>query len=350
MTVNIQEMTSEERSHLLLSALSKNMPVSLSFKDLGGRFIWVSAEKAHNSQMTIEEIIGKTDFDLMVKEEAERSWADDCRVMTTRESISKKIETITRANGKIDYVSVTKTPWLNDQGDTLGVICIATDISFIVQFLRIASHDIRTPLNNIGFAVKLLLKGISGKVEDESAIKSLKEIYKQVGKMESIVTDYISSSMLENYEIPEKEHLDLRVDIIDVVLAEYADRIEAKGLRFDNRLGSIPSGEVIMVNANRTCLMIIFRNLFSNAIRLTPPGGIIAFGFEKKENFLQLNVWDNGPAVEVGKEEEIFAGYSQDSTGLGLSASRDLIEKHGGKMWYETTQEGHPNFLFTLPY
>ena len=349
MTENIQEMTSEKRSHLLLSTLSKNMPVSLSFKDTQGRLVWVSKKKAENSGMTIEEMIGKTDFDLMVREEAERSWADDCRVMATKESITRKVEVVTRINGKADYVSVTKTPWLDDDDEVLGVICIPTDVSFIVQFLRIASHDIRDPLNSIGIAVKLLLKGISGKVEDASAIKSLKDIYKQVGKMEGIITDYISSSMLENYELPEKEHLDLRVDIIDVVLAEYADRIEAKGLGFDNSLGSIPSGEVITVNANRTCLMIIFRNLFSNAIRLTPPGGIIAFGFEKKENFLQLNVWDNGPAVEAGKEEEIFSGYSQDSTGLGLSASRDLIEKHGGKMWYETTQEGHPNFLFTLP-
>jgi len=349
MTENIQEMTSEERSHLLLSELSKHSSDSIFFMNPRGEFEWVSLAKALNSETTIENMIGKTDFDFMVPDEAEHSWADTRRVMETGEPIRQKVKKITRPDGSVNYVSEIKTPRYGKNGENLGIVGVARDITFVHNLISLTVHDIRNPLVSMGATIKLLSRGAFGPV-NESVKKTLQELLQRVGSFEKILKGYLSDEVMANYEIPPTEKLDLRADIIDKILEEFLIEMEKRKIHFDNQLGSIPEGEIIVAESNRIYLTIVCRNLLQNFIRFTPEGGIIAIGFERIEGFIKIIFWNNGPPVSREKWESIFIeGESVDSTGLGLPMCRELIEKLGGKMWYENSWDNHPTFIFTIP-
>ena len=343
---DIKDISKAERSHQLLCELSKSTEDSVYFTDTEGRFEWVSETKAKNWGKTIKEMIGKTDFDFMSPEEAEVAWADSRRVMETGVPIKNKVQKLTRSDGSIVHYSVSKYPRYNEDDTIKGTVGISRDVSFIVKFLRTANHDIRNPIAAIGATLKLLFRGVYGSI-DESVEKTLMDLWERTVKLEKFVEGYISDSMLENYEVPEKESLDLRADIVDFVLNEFIDEIEKNNIHFDNRLRSIPGGDVII--SNRQYLTIIFRNIFQNFLRFTPQGGTIALGYEKTEAFLNIIYWNSGPPVPDDKWELIFVeGESTDSTGIGLPMCRELARKLGGDIWYENRDE-HPTFVLSIP-
>jgi two-component system sensor histidine kinase KdpD len=167
-------------------------------------------------------------------------------------------------------------------------------------------------------------------------------------RLEKLLGEYLCKSSMMNVKMPEKEYLDLREDIIDPILDEFLSEIEGNNIRIDNRLGAIP-GNKITIKANARWIKIVYRNLIRNAIKYAASGQI-AFGFEDKGDHYRLNIYNSGPPVPEDRRTNIFEKFeSTDSSGLGLAICRNLIQKHGGNMWYENTWDNHPNFVFTIP-
>jgi len=339
---------------LMLSALLNESTDSIYFKDRQCRFVMVNSTKATNLGLPSDHVIGKTDYDYLPPEEAQRAFENDSKVMTSGQSIELE-ECISRADGTVVWNSVKKFPWRDDTGRIIGMAGITRNISqrkeyehHILDMLTIATHDIRSPLASMGMTIKLLMRGSFGPIDD-SVKATLEDLYARTQRLERIVGDYLCKTAVQNAHMPSKEVVDLREDVIDPVLNEYSDLIEENYITIDNRLKSIP-GHSVLITANRVWLMIVYRTLLSNAIRYGGRGCTISFGREDHGNNYVLNVWNSGPGLPKDKREKLFERFeSSGSTGLGLSISRNLIEKHGGKLWYESTAGDHPNFKFSLP-
>jgi len=339
---------------IMLKALLADIPDSIYFKDVEGKFVMVNNAKAENSQTTVEEMIGKTDFDFMPYNEAEKAYLDDREVMQSRQSIRDKIEKLTRPDGRDVSLSVTKIPWRDEEGSLIGLMGISRDVTKrvemeknILDMLSIATHDIHGPMVSIEATIKLLIRGSYGAI-DESIKSTLQDLYERMLHLSRIVNTYLSKSSIIGLEALEKEKLDLRQDVIDSVLAEFSQEIEESNIHIDNKLGAIP-GYRIIVEAHKSWLRVIYRNLISNSIRYGGNGCTIAFGFEDCGTNYKLNVYNSGPSIPPEQQEKIFEKfYSKESTGLGLPICRRLVKKHGGDMWYEESLDGHPNFVFTL--
>ncbi|HDZ86033.1 MAG TPA: PAS domain S-box protein, partial [Candidatus Moranbacteria bacterium] len=339
----------------MLLALMGNTPDSVYFKDREGRFLMVSEAKAEKYGVDYKEMIGKTDFDFLPMDQAEIAHSDDKKVMETGTPIKDKIEKITRPDRSEVYVSVSKTPWKNDTGEIIGLIGISRDITEriaiekgILDMLSTATHEIRGPLVSIQFVLKLLQRGAYGKI-DESARKTVEELFHRIGTLINVVTDYLSKSSLIDAKIPKKEKLDLRQDIIDRVLEEVNPEIIENQITIDNKLGSIP-GNVITVEANKTWLKAVLKTLIGNGIKHGGKGGKIAIGYERGHNEILIIVWNDGPVISDKEKDKIFEKFhSKNSTGIGLYVARKLIERHGGKIWYQNSLDDHPEFVFTLP-
>lgn len=99
------------------------------------------------------EILGKTDFDLLPKNEALRSLKDDLTVMQSREPIRDRIERITRPSGEIVWVSATKIPWVDVDGCVHGIIGISRNVTKRIaaeqeakRLLTVISQQVLKPL------------------------------------------------------------------------------------------------------------------------------------------------------------------------------------------------------------
>ena len=295
-----------------MMALLRHTEDSIFFKDMDGRFVLVSEAKARRSVIRWEDMIGKTDFDFLPLEEAQKCRDDEIFIMETGKSLIDKEEELTRFNGTKSWISVSKFPWKDINGEIIGVIGISRDITkrkklenHILRMLSIATHDMRSPVVSIALTVKLLARGRFGEVSG-SVKQTLLDVFNRMMKLEQIIKEYLTkSSVMSSSKIGNKQLLDLREDIIDPILGDFAQEIEEGDIQIDNRLGGIP-GDKILVSANKNWLAIVYRNLLSNAIRYTQKGGVIAYGFEDKGKMYHLNVYNSGQPIPVEKKDSIF--------------------------------------------
>lgn len=117
------------QEHELLETLMDNIPDSIYFKDEQNRFIMVNKSKAAHSNVTPEEMIGKTDFDFFPEEYAKKAFEDDKDIMKTGKFIINKIEKLIGVEGSERWVSVTKVPRFDDEGNIIGTIGISRDVT-----------------------------------------------------------------------------------------------------------------------------------------------------------------------------------------------------------------------------
>lgn len=227
----------------------------------------------------------------------------------------------------------------------------------ILTMLMVVSHDMRSPLVSIGATLKLLVRGLYGRL-DESVKNTVTDLYGRVNKLIGIAEDCLGKSSSITGEVEfEQSWLDLREDIIDPVLDELFTEIEENGILIDNRLGAIPADR-IPIKANKIWLKVVFRNLFSNAIKYGGKGCRLAFGFEQCGREYKLNVFNSGAPIPETLRPQLFNKFPliQENgkgmvkgIGLGLYLIKEIIQKHGGAIWYEAKEDGS-NFVFTLPY
>lgn len=341
----------------ILKALLEHLMVSIYVKDTEGRFVCVSNAKADNSGTTPEKMVGKTDFDFMKPEQAQQSWADDLEVIQKQTCIDGKKEMITRDDGADEWKLVTKCPWYDDHENLMGVVGISSDITrdvmlrnHLIQMVSMASHDLRSPMKSISAILQLVIRGHYGHI-DESVKVELKEALSIINKQSLAIADYLSKSalLIDENEVPKKDKVDLKRDIINPIIDNLASLIEERNIHIDMSLGGIPIDHIAVVEACRGWLSIVYLNLISNAIKYGGDNSTIAFGYEDKGSHYRLNVFNSGPPVKDDAMDKIFDLFEGEGTGLGLHSARELIRKHGGDMWYETTWDNHPNFIFTLP-
>ena len=225
----------------------------------------------------------------------------------------------------------------------------------ILNMVMVLSHDIRGPLVAIASILKLMLRGVYGKL-DQSPANTVQDLLSRCARLLGTAEDYLGkASIVEGSMEMKREVLDLRQDIIDAVLDELADDITRREIVIDNRLGAIPAGS-IPIRANKTWLKAVYRNLFSNAVKFGGKRCTISFGFEQHQSHYRLNVYNSGRPIAEGDREKLFdrfgrieplEGPAPDGVGLGLSLCREIILEHGGEIWYEARPDGS-NFVFTI--
>jgi signal transduction histidine kinase len=226
----------------------------------------------------------------------------------------------------------------------------------VLHMLMVIAHDIRGPLVAMAATLKLLIRGSYGTMDD-SVRNTVQDLFSRVVQLLGMAEDCLGKVHSVNDSIViEREALDLRQDIIDPVLEELSSEIQSRKILIDNRLGAIPVGS-ITIHVNKMWLKAVFRNLFKNAIKYGGRGCRIAFGFQDLGHFFRLNVYNSGTPVPQEHREKLFTKFgrilsddakSKDGVGLGLYLIKEIIQKHGGDIWYEARLDGS-DFIFTIP-
>jgi PAS domain S-box-containing protein len=220
------------------------------------------------------------------------------------------------------------------------------------QFLRILGHDLRNPFNS--------LIGFSGLLLDNLYEYDLQQIEEQV--------KIINQTSLKTYELVEqillwvksqsgklelsKEWFDFQQESTNVVRT-----IENMAVKKGIQIDIIETGKICLL-ADLNIFKTVLRNLISNAIKFTNPNGHIRISAEKQEQSLLIAVSDDGIGMDekvIAKLWEIHTNYTskgtngETGTGFGLKLCKELIEKHGGKIWAESVPGKGSKFIFSLP-
>jgi len=297
-----------------------------------------------------------------------------------RGEVVEKQEDILRipTSGELQYRQVNAAPVRDASGNIIGSVCVTRDITKqkqaekalsesetrvralnkeILNMLMVVSHDLRSPLVSLGATLKLLLRGVYGQM-DTSVKNTVIDLQGRIERLLGVTEDCLGKVSGVTGEVDfKKKMLDLREDIIDPVLDELSGEIEKQNIVIDNRLGAIPARR-IPIKADKVWLKIVFRNLFSNAIKHGGKECVMAFGCEDFKSYYKLNVYNSGAPIPENLRDNLFTKFHRiekrgelisEGMGLGLYLTKQIIQKHGGEIWYEPKEWGS-NFVITLPH
>ncbi len=222
------------------------------------------------------------------------------------------------------------------------------------EFLSIASHEIRSPLTGIRWAIETLLK--EGKERNAADTDMLALVHGNVLTIISRITNLLDVAALERRgKAPlKKESMRLRP-----LFEEIVESLELTARGRDIKLVIDPSvkpGEALM--ADRQMMYQVFFNLFSNAIKYTEPDTAVTLSYAVEGGMHAFRIADQGKGIPKEEQERIFEGYHRTEAashsqtagnGLGLYLVKKVVELHGGSIRVESSRGKGTAFIVTLP-
>lgn len=221
------------------------------------------------------------------------------------------------------------------------------------RILSIISHDLKTPFNSIiGFSE--LLSGIIHDGDLGQMEKYADIIHRSSLKAMDLLTNLIEWSMSQNGKKDFKpETLEL-VDTLKEVVFLFSDIVEKKSLTITQE-----TPLELLAFADKSMMETVLRNLISNAIKFSKPGGIIGISAKKKQGEITIKVSDNGVGMSKSSLEKLFhlslnpstpGTLNETGTGLGLILCKDFIDAHGGNIWIESAVGKGSLVTFAIPW
>ena len=208
------------------------------------------------------------------------------------------------------------------------------------DFVTIASHELRTPIHGMLLGISGILEGFSGKI-DEEVKEDLELARVGIERLMRLVTNFLDLSRIEARKFEFNIAETPVADIIDLAVKELS---ELADMHNHVIIKNIPT-DIGNIKADKDRMIQVIVNLLSNAIKYTPEGGKIILKANRTDEEVLICVADNGYGVPVWAKEEIFNKFFQaDSiisqtvggTGLGLTITRGILEKHGGSISCES--------------
>ncbi|BDP42632.1 hypothetical protein DAETH_26010 [Deinococcus aetherius] len=216
------------------------------------------------------------------------------------------------------------------------------------QFAYIASHDLQAPIRAVtSFAGVIERK--YGEHLDERGRLYLRQITNSGEHMKRLVDDLLAFSRVHT-----QQREPVLVDAA-AVFDEVARRLSAEGGHAD---AALTRGELPVVLADRQQLDQLLQNLISNGLKYRREGVAprVHVSAERDGNFWRFSVQDNGIGIEPQYFERIFVIFQRlhgreafEGTGIGLAVCKKIVERHGGRLWLESTPGHGSTFFFTLP-
>lgn len=225
------------------------------------------------------------------------------------------------------------------------------------EFLGIAAHELRTPLAILkGFAQTLIVQTARGRGTElaEWQMESVEGIDQSTSRLIELTEDLLDVTRLQGGRILfHREPTDL-VALAQRVVRRLQMTTERHHLILSTTL------EYLVADVDPRRIEQVLSNLIGNAIKYSPAGGPveISIGEEAETKTALLSIRDSGIGIPMEQQVRIFGrferadnarAYGIGGTGLGLYLCRELVERHGGRIWFESAEGQGATFFFALP-
>ena len=222
------------------------------------------------------------------------------------------------------------------------------------RFLSIASHELKTPITSIRGQAQLALRRLSkykAQTQELDGMRStLQKIDEQTTRLTTLINELLDVSSIRagKVELHKRE-----CELVDL----------CRGIVEDQRLLtersiSLQTHEPILMLADCERLAQVIVNLVSNAVKYSPEGSPVEVRVQRAETNALIAVKDNGKGIKKEQQAHIFDTFyrtpdaqasSKFGLGLGLAICKDIVERHGGRIWCESEVGKGSTFVVELP-
>lgn len=339
-----------------------NMNLGLVEVDNDDKVLMINQSFSEMCGYEESELLGKKGSDVLPIEGGADKINEENGKRQNGQSNSYEIKVKTKS-GDIRHWLISGAPNYNLNGEIVGSIGIHLDITDLKslqhqkeklllkleksndelqEYAHIVSHDLKSPLRSIYALVSWLKEDNRDKL-DENSMKNINHIENSLEKMEQLITDVLNYSSA-GADVTDKIDVDTNVIIHDLIKLLYIpDHIKIHVLK------PLP-----VIIGDQTKLQQLFQNLISNAVKfIDKEQGSIEIDVKDQEHCFLFSIKDNGIGIEKKFHDKIFKIFhslnkSKDSTGIGLSIVKKIVNLHEGEIWLESEPQIGTTFFFTL--
>jgi len=257
-------------------------------------------------------------------------------------------------------LEVSTVPMMSGQ-EVLGTFVVLHDITrekmverIKTEFVSLAAHQLRTPLAAIKWTLRMLLDGDLGEITAEQR-EFIEKTYQSNERMIALINDLLDVTRIEEGRYLYKPSFAQFESIVQFVINSLKEEVQKKGIKFEFKK---PIKKLPKVKIDVEKIRLTINNLLDNAIRYTPLGGGITVSLSRLKHEIEFSIKDTGVGIPKDQQARVFTKFfrganvmrlATEGTGLGLFITKNIIEAHGGKIWFESEENKGTTFYFTLP-
>ena len=221
------------------------------------------------------------------------------------------------------------------------------------EFISVVSHQLRSPLSNLRWAIELLTSGRVNGVS-EKQLEYYKILRENSARMRELISDLLTVSRIETEKLPLKKKEISLEDLIRKIIEELEVFIKASNVKVEFRVKeNLPK-----VFADPSQIRLAIESLLDNAIRYIKEKGRVEIKLEKIDKHCRFEIKDTGVGIPKEDQKYIFQKffrsenvmkYQTQGSGLGLYIAKSVVEKSGGKIGFKSQEDIGSTFWFTLP-
>ncbi len=354
---------SEERYRELFEC----SPESITILDAEGTIIACNLATGQIASQEVEDIVGRSFFELGVLPEEELDNYVDLFEKFVRGEPVEPMEVQVSALGEMKYLEIYPGV-LRSEGEITGIQVISRDITQrklaeaklrklvtdlersnkeLEQFAYVASHDLQEPLRMIASYLEIIDSRYSERL-DEDGHQFIGYAVDGARRLKTLIQDLLSYSRVHTRGHP----------VSDVDLNEVVEKVRLNLSKIVGETGTtIRSHDLPVIKADDSQMLQLFQNLAENAIKFKGDVPLkIDIKAEANEDEWVLSVSDNGAGIDPQFHDRIFVIFQRlngpaesSGTGIGLAICKRIMDRHGGRIWVESEEGKGSTFYMVLP-
>lgn len=222
------------------------------------------------------------------------------------------------------------------------------------EFVSIAAHQLRTPLSAIKWTLRLILDRDLGAISSQQA-EILEKGYQSNERMINLVNALLNVARIEEgrfiYKFSEIPFVGLVRETVEGL--EPVTKMKNIAIKLE-----LPDGKDIKILGDNEKIKLVLQNLIENSINYSPVGSAVTISLKYDKMKITFVIADHGMGISKDQQSRVFTKFFRgnnavktetEGTGLGLFITKNIVESHGGKIWFESEEGQGSTFYFTLP-